>query len=152
MQRIRILAILALVASVSQTAAGLSVKEARMGLMQASLDYLAIPYLWGGQNPQMGLDCSAFVQLLYRKAGLSLPRVSTEQYQVTQYLGPDETLPGDLVFFAMKSTWKGVDHVGLYLGKGFFIHASYSQGVHIDHLTNPYYLARLVSIRKFKGF
>jgi lipoprotein Spr len=45
-----------------------------------------------------------------------------------------------------------VDHVGIYVGKGFFVHASVSSGVHIDSITNPYYFQRLVSVRKYAGF
>ena len=45
-----------------------------------------------------------------------------------------------------------VDHVGIYVGKGFFVHASVSNGVHIDSVSNPYYYARLVSLCKYSGF
>jgi cell wall-associated NlpC family hydrolase len=45
-----------------------------------------------------------------------------------------------------------VDHVGIYVGKGFFVHASFTNGVHIDSVQNPYYYQRLVSVRKYRGF
>ncbi|MBI4802333.1 MAG: C40 family peptidase [Elusimicrobia bacterium] len=45
-----------------------------------------------------------------------------------------------------------VDHVGIYVGKGFFVHASFTNGIHIDSIANPYYFQRLVSIRKYRGF
>ncbi|MCX5790136.1 MAG: NlpC/P60 family protein, partial [Elusimicrobia bacterium] len=62
-------------------------------------------------------------------------------------------LPGDLIFFAMAHPGTDkVDHVGVYLGKGWFAHASVSNGVHIEQISKPYYMARLVGIRKFEGF
>jgi len=130
-----------------------TVKDARQEVIRSTMDYLAIPYLWGGQHPQTGLDCSAFVQLVYDRAGLSLPRVSRDQYRSTEYLDPKYVLPGDLIFFAMKNPGSAkVDHVGIYLGKSFFVHASFTNGIHIDQIINPYYYDRVVGIRKYKGF
>jgi len=48
--------------------------------------------------------------------------------------------------------YPNTDHVGIYVGKGFFVHASVTNGVHIDSVTNPYYYQRLVSVRKYRGF
>ena len=117
------------------------------------MTYLNVPYLWGGMHPDTGIDCSAFVKLVYSKASLPTPRVARDQYAAFAYLSPSEVLPGDLLFFNMKSPGgTRVDHVGVYVGRGFFVHASVSNGIHIDSVTNPYYYARLISARRYRGF
>lgn len=130
-----------------------SIAKARRDVVKGTLPYLNVPYLWGGTFPKTGLDCSGFTRLVYHDAGFALPRVARQQFAATRYLKPRQVLPGDLVFFAMKHPGTDeVDHVGVYLGKGFFIQASVHNGVHIDSLANPYYMQRLVGVRKFQGF
>ncbi|MBI2070095.1 MAG: C40 family peptidase [Elusimicrobia bacterium] len=130
-----------------------SVKQAREEVVDETVLYLNVPYLWGGRHPKTGLDCSSFVQVVYAKAGLHLPRVSRAQFSATHNLKPSDVLPGDLVFFAMKNPGTAkVDHVGIYMGKGYFIHASVTHGVHIESIDKPYYLNRLVGVRKYRGF
>ncbi len=134
-------------------AAAKSIAQARAEVVDATLIYLNTPYLWGGMHPDTGMDCSAFAKLVYGRAGLDLPRVSRDQFRSALRLPPDGVLPGDLVFFAMKNPGTArVDHVGIYVGKGFFVHASFTNGVHIDSVRNPYYYSRLVSVRKYRGF
>ncbi|MBI4370585.1 MAG: C40 family peptidase [Elusimicrobia bacterium] len=126
-----------------------SVAQARNQIVETTLRYLNVPYLWGGEHPVTGLDCSGFIRLVYQQAGLSLPRTSREQFQSTKKLSPGHVLPGDIIFFSMKhpgSTF--VDHVGIYVGKGYFIHASATNGVHLEAITKPYYWNRLISVRK----
>ncbi|MBI4667596.1 MAG: C40 family peptidase [Elusimicrobia bacterium] len=130
-----------------------TIQQARNEIVAETLEYLNIPYLWGGQHPATGLDCSAFVRLVFGKSGLTMPRVSQDQFATTQYLAPSRILPGDIVFFSMKKPGSDrIDHVGIYVGKGYFVHASVTNGVHIDLITNPYYFARLAGIRKYQGF
>ncbi len=130
-----------------------SIADARGAVVRETMTYLNTPYLWGGMHPDTGMDCSAFAKLVYAKAGLSLPRVAREQFAQSLYLSPSAALPGDLVFFAIKNPGAAkVDHVGIYVGKGFFVHASVRNGVHIDSVLNPYYYQRLVSLRKYGGF
>ncbi len=130
-----------------------SIKDARQEIIRSTMDYLSIPYLWGGTNPQTGLDCSGFVQLVFHRAGLPVPRVARDQFSTTYYLDPKSVLPGDLIFFSMKNpSSRRVDHVGIYVGKSFFVHASVSNGIHIDQVMNPYYYERIVGIRKYTGF
>lgn len=134
-------------------ARAVSIADARSSVVRETMTYLNTPYLWGGMNAVTGMDCSAFAKLVYSKAGLELPRVARDQYAQSLYLAPGSVLPGDLIFFAMKKPGSaGVDHVGIYVGKGFFVHASVSNGVHIDSVTNPYYYQRIVSVRKYRGF
>lgn len=130
-----------------------SIATARTQVRNATLDYLNIPYLWGGEHPQTGLDCSGFVQLIYRRAGMALPRNTSEQYRATRMVGSQEPLPGDLLFFSMRHPGsRQVDHVGIYMGKGWFAHASVSNGIHVESIRKPYFLQRLIAIRKYPGF
>lgn len=130
-----------------------TIAAARDKVVRETMTFLNTPYLWGGMHPRTGMDCSAFAKLVYDKAGLTLPRVSRDQYAQTMRLSPSAVLPGDLIFFAMKNPGTAkVDHVGIYVGKGFFVHASFTNGVHIDSVSNPYYYSRLVSLRKYAGF
>jgi cell wall-associated NlpC family hydrolase len=81
--------------------------------------YLGVPYLWGGTNPEKGLDCSGLVQLVYKKVGVDLPRVSRDQARAgTEVAALKDARPGDLLFFHTP-----VSHVGIYLGNGKMLDA-----------------------------
>ena len=87
--------------------------------------YLGVPYVFGGTNPQTGLDCSGLVQLVFRQLGIGLPRTAQMQYDATPRVGRDQLQPGDLVFFARTyadpHAW--ITHVGIYVGDGMQINA-----------------------------
>ncbi|XVQ12305.1 C40 family peptidase [Spirillospora sp. CA-255316] len=75
------------------------------------------PYVWGGTG-ERGFDCSGLVQQAWRHAGVTIPRVSHDQYeQITTKVSRDNLRPGDLVFF------NRLRHVGIYVGGGRFVHA-----------------------------
>jgi cell wall-associated NlpC family hydrolase len=84
-----------------------------------ALAQVGTPYIWGGETPGVGFDCSGLVQAAYAAAGVSLPRTAQTQYDETQKLGPGDPLePGDLVFFGHGPS--DVTHVGIYAGvEGF---------------------------------
>jgi cell wall-associated NlpC family hydrolase len=98
-------------------------------LGQAAIDmarrYLGVPYVFGGTNPSVGLDCSGLVQLVFRQLGLALPRTAQQQYDATSRLTRGQLQPGDLVFFARTyadpNDW--ITHVGIYIGNGQQINA-----------------------------
>jgi len=80
-----------------------------------ALAQIGAPYVWGGETPGVGFDCSGLVQAAYRVAGVALPRVAQTQYDATTKVAPGSALvPGDLVFFGSGPT--GIDHVGLFAG------------------------------------
>ena len=80
-----------------------------------ALSQIGTPYVWGGETPGVGFDCSGLVQAAYAVAGVALPRVAQDQYDTTPKLAPGAVLaPGDLVFFG--GSPDSVDHVGLYVG------------------------------------
>jgi hypothetical protein len=90
--------------------------------------YLGTKYVWGGEAPGIGFDCSGLVQWVYAEAGISLPRVAQDQYDHGPHLPAGATLyPGDLVFFG--SGPSGVEHVGIYVGNGDMIDAPYTGAV-----------------------
>ena len=80
-----------------------------------ALTQVGTPYVWGGETPGVGFDCSGLVQAAYRVAGVTLPRVAQDQFDATPAVPAGQPLePGDLVFFGGGPT--SVDHVGLYVG------------------------------------
>lgn len=81
--------------------------------------YTGVPYLWGGTDPDKGLDCSGLVQLVFDRLGVDLPRTSAQQAKVGEKVGSlAQARPGDLVFFGSP-----VHHVGVYAGDGMMVDA-----------------------------
>ena len=90
-----------------------------------ALAQVGTPYIWGGETPGVGFDCSGLVQAAYKVAGISLPRVAQDQYDTTAKLGPGDPLqPGDLVFFGGGPYI--IDHVGLVVSPGVMVDAPYT--------------------------
>ncbi len=97
------------------------------------------PYLLGGES-RRGVDCSSFVQQTFAdQLGIPLPRTTAAQHRVGEPVRRDRLRIGDLVFF---KTRVKVRHVGIYMGKQTFLHASTSQGVTLSRLDNPYWTSR----------
>lgn len=78
------------------------------------------PYKWGGMGPN-SYDCSGLVYSLFGKLGISLPRVASSQAKAGTYVARQDLTYGDLVFFARNG--KTINHVGIYVGNGEFVHA-----------------------------
>lgn len=119
-------------------------------LVRVAHSYVGVPYRWGG-NSRAGLDCSALTRAIYREAyGLELPGNSYQLYQLGKRIPTQGQLkPGDLVFFRISASGAGISHVGVYLGKGRFAHASPSQGsVVIAQLSDSYFQKRYVGARR----
>lgn len=89
---------------------------------------LGTPYVWGGETPGVGFDCSGLVQAAYRSAGVDLPRVAQTQFDPGPAVPAGTPLePGDLMFFG--SGPGDVTHVGIYLGGGQMVDAPYTGSV-----------------------
>jgi len=84
--------------------------------------YLGRKYVWGG-NGRRGYDCSGFTKKVFARNGINIPRNSWRQAKVGKRISMRHLKKGDLVFFNSKHQ-KRINHVGIYLGKGKFIHAS----------------------------
>ena len=118
------------------------------GVVSIALQYLGIPYKWGGASPATGFDCSGLVQYVYAQVGISLPHYTVSQwnYPGAVPVAKDQLQPGDLVFF------NGLDHVGIYLGYGDFIDAPHTgAAVEIDSLSESWFASRYEGARRIVG-
>jgi len=110
-------------------------------LIQTGKRFLGVPYLWGGSTP-FGLDCSGFVQLVYKLNGVGLLRdahMQAEDVRAVPVEKPDMTA-GDLVFFAGGEDKSKITHVGLACGDGTFVHSAGSgKGVGVNNLEDEPY-------------
>jgi cell wall-associated NlpC family hydrolase len=97
------------------SSAGTPVSDAGAAAVEWALTQIGTPYVWGGESPGIGFDCSGLVQAAYNVAGVALPRTAQDQYDATPKLPPGVPLaPGDLVFFGGGPS--SIDHVGLFVG------------------------------------
>jgi cell wall-associated NlpC family hydrolase len=121
-------------------------------VLQRALALLGTPYRWGGTGTD-GFDCSGLVGYVFRNAlGIELPRVSRDLAKSGELVSDRSLLsPGDLVFFARHARGQ-VDHVGIYLGEGRFLHAPRTgKQVEVSSLDNAYWQARCVQGRRVAG-
>ena len=116
-------------------------------IAQNAFNYLGYSYSYGSAGPN-SFDCSGFTSYLYKQQGYSIPRTSRDQGNYGTYVEKTELVPGDLVFFSNRSD-KTINHVGVYVGNGEFIHASTStRGVVKDSLSSNYYTNHYITARR----
>lgn len=96
--------------------------DAEQRTLAVAKEYLGVPYVYGGTNPDTGLDCSGFVQLVYRRMGIELPRVTYDQVHAGVPVDRADLRPGDLVF-SVGDGGRRNGHVGIYVGDGQWIAA-----------------------------
>jgi cell wall-associated NlpC family hydrolase len=120
-------------------------KQARVIKIARSL--IGVPYRFGGETPK-GFDCSGFVGYVFRKAaGVDLPRVSHDQARAGKAVSVDDLKPADIVYFKIEH--QKPLHVGIYLGRGRFIHAPSTRGrVNIQRLNFDYWKKRYRGARR----
>lgn len=114
-------------------------------LVQTSFAYIGVPYVFGGTTPG-GFDCSGYVQYVFAKSGVQLPRLADEQFCVGQAVSYRNLRVGDLVFFTTYAA--GASHVGIYLGNDEFINATTSSGVQVSSLNSGYWGSRYIGARR----
>lgn len=104
-------------------AAEIARKEAlRLSIVRNALQYVGNPYVYGGNNPNTGVDCSGFTKyIMANTAGVYLNRTAASQSTQGQAIPAEEARPGDLVFY---SNGASVNHVAIYIGEGRVVHAS----------------------------
>lgn len=120
-------------------------------VLSRALALLGTPYRWGGTSPEGGFDCSGLVGYVFRNAlGIELPRVSRDMAKTGELIASKTQLTkGDLVFFGKSGT---VDHVGIYVGDGKFVHAPRTgRDVTVSTLETGYWGSKFLQGRRVAG-
>ena len=128
------------------TTARVTTAQVNLNAIREAYRYMGLKYVWGG-NGFSGVDCSGLVKNCFSAQGVKLPRRASHQARVGRVVPLDQLQPGDRLYFSVK---KQYDHTGIYLGNGYFIHASSSRGkVAVDHLSKKLYGTNLTAARRF---
>lgn len=123
-----------------------SLAVASSAIVDTAMQLRGVPYRNGGSDPS-GFDCSGFVQWVFARNGVLLPREVREQYAAGQQIDLRDVHPGDLVFFQTVS--RGASHVGVVIGADQFVHAPSSTGVvRVERFTTTYWARRFVGARR----
>ena len=131
-----------------------SLKPDGSSIVETAMHFLGVPYMWGGTSIKEA-DCSGLVLCVYFMNGILLPRNTSQQVRAGVPVELDSLEPGDLLFFGTPATDdkpERVNHVGIYIGGGRFIHAS--QLVRISSLdpSEPdYYERKPLRARRILG-
>ena len=110
--------------------------------------FVGIPYRWGGDNVVDGMDCSGFVRAVYNLCGVSIPRTSRDQFKAGDPVTRDDLRDGDLVFFGASDD--KINHVGIYVGSGRFVHAPRrGEEIKVSTVDDAYFEKRFVGARRY---
>ena len=117
--------------------------------VRIALQYLGVPYRWGGADPIGGFDCSGLTMYVYAQLGIHLTHYTGSQFYEGTRVPPSALRPGDLVFFEPSS--RGPQHEGMYIGGGRFVQAPHTGDVvKISSLSEPSYAFGFVgAVRPF---
>lgn len=106
-----------------------------------AIGLVGTPYVWGGNTPSSGFDCSGLIGFVYNDAaGINLPRTTQQMAKMQgQHVPRNQLRSGDLVFFSTAGNGR-VSHAGIYVGDGRFVHAPSSGGtVRLDSVDSTYW-------------
>lgn len=119
-------------------------------LLRRATALLGTPYRWGG-NSENGFDCSGLVAYVFKTAlGIELPRISREMANSGESVDRASLSAGDLVFFSRAG--RRVDHVGIYVGEGQFVHAPRTgKDVMVSSLDTGYWSHKFKQARRVAG-
>lgn len=110
--------------------------------------FVGIPYQWGGNNVVDGMDCSGFTKAVYNLCGVNIPRTSSEQYRAGNPIDKDQLKDGDLLFFGDSAA--SINHVGIYVGNGKFVHAPRrGEEIRVAGMEESYFERRFVGARRY---
>lgn len=116
-------------------------------LKKSAYGFLGTRYRFGGSSKSGGIDCSGFVQKVFREIEVSLPRTAREQFEVGTAVAPGDLQKGDLIFFSTYASY--ASHVGIYLGNNKMIHASSrDRRVVISPMNTAYYRSRYLGAKR----
>jgi len=127
------------------------VGKTRQKIVEYAKKFLGVKYVYGGSSPK-GFDCSGFVQYVFKNFNINLERVAANQAKYGTKVDKSKLKPGDLVFFDTNGGHNYINHVGIYIGDGKFIHASSgrnSRKVIISDLTEGFYKDAYMTARKY---
>ena len=104
----------------SQTVTLAEVGSSAQGLaaVAAAEREIGVPYVWGGETPGAGFDCSGLVQWAWAQAGIQIPRTTESQWPDLVHVALNDLQPGDLLFYYNLDGDSAVDHVVMYVGSG----------------------------------
>lgn len=110
-------------------------------MLLQSVSLMGIPYRWGGNTPETGMDCSGFVRYVFKKSlGITLPRTANEMSKLGKRVAIDDLQPGDLLFFNIHHV---NSHMGMYIGNNQFIQSPHTgDSIKITEF-NDYWRSRL---------
>ena len=118
----------------------------RQKIVELAKSQLGVPYVWGGTDWGKGMDCSGFVQQVYKQIGVNLPRTSQEQSSQLKVIPLSQAKPGDLVFWGGQGT---AYHIAIYVGNNQIIEEpNPSQPCHLVHLYGNYQIGTLEGVNK----
>jgi LysM repeat protein len=115
-------------------------------LKKSAYGFLGTRYRFGGTSKN-GIDCSSFVQKVFRELEVSLPRTAREQFEVGSEVAIGDLQKGDLIFFHTYASYPS--HVGIYLGNNKMIHASSrDRRVVISPMNTSYYRSHFIGAKR----
>lgn len=130
-----------------------SVSKHDTKIVETAAKQIGAPYAYGGTNPKTGFDCSGLVYFTYKNLDEKVPRDTTNLYKNSRHVFLSKQ-PGDLVFFDTNKKWWHIfnnpDHVGVYVGNGFMIHAPRT-GKNVELINfsnNSYWKSRYLNTRR----
>lgn len=114
-----------------------------------ALTMIGKPYHYGGNNPNIGFDCSGLVQWSYGRAGVRLPHGTEHLRRQSRPISLGSMRRGDLLFFTQLG--KASSHVAIYVGGNRFVHSpSTGKNVYVADLTNGYWKKHLDQARRIE--
>jgi len=116
-------------------------------VVHSAKQHLGLPYVWGGESPVRGFDCSGLITYIFREFNVTLPHRADLQFNYGTPVDRSQLEAGDIVFFS--SGGYRIGHVGIYAGNNEFIHAPRTgKPVQIDSMSSGWYQARYVGARR----
>lgn len=128
-----------------------SVSEIRRQVVAYAKKLIGVKYVYGGNTPGSGFDCSGFVKYVFDHFDIDLNRIAADQAKQGKWVAKSKLIPGDMVFFDTNGGHNHINHVGIYIGEGKFIHASSgrtTKRVVISDITSGFYSTHYMTARR----
>ena len=125
-------------------------KDTRQQIVEYAKKFIGVDYVYGASSPK-GFDCSGFTSYVFKHFGITLERTAASQGSNGTKIDRSDLKPGDLVFFDTNGGHNAINHVGMYIGGGRFIHASSgsADSVTISDLTEGFYDDKYMRSRRY---